>query len=248
MAHQINSKLNQPDVNSNVPATNGQSAGRIGVAHQHSNESVDLDNLFAFLSEVTPVNSNGGTNSNSSTVSTVSNNNSSSVMEELDNLVQDLDIELENVLQQEIEGLTLEKPAKTPVKMGVPTLPEPKTRPPPPPKNCTMGLSSSETTVETVPFAKPPVAPPNKLLLQQQQQQQLQHQQLQMQQMQPHPMHPQQPQPPHQHQPPMHPIQPNPMTHKRHEEPIYEAVIPRHELPVVPELPEPPLIHEHKLR
>lgn len=47
ITHQINNKLNQPpngDINSNV-------------AHQQSNESVDLDNLFAFLSEVTPNNS-----------------------------------------------------------------------------------------------------------------------------------------------------------------------------------------------
>lgn len=226
MAMQINSKLNQPDVNSNVTTINGQPMARIGVAHQQSNESVDLDNLFAFLSEVTPVNSNGGTNSNSnsSTVSTVSNNNSSSIMDELeetmDNLVQDLDIELENVLQQEIEGLTLDKPAKASAKMGVPTLPEPKTRPPPPPvKNCTMGLSPSESAVETVPFTKPPAAPVIHKVQQQP------------------PPQPQQHHPNHLHKQQL-----------RHEEPIYEAVIPRHELPVVPELPEPPLVHEHKLR
>lgn len=224
MAHQINSKLNQPDVNSNVTTVNGQSMARIGVAHQQSNESVDLDNLFAFLSEVTPVNSNGGTNSNSSTVS---NNNSSSIMDELeetmDKMTQDLDIELENVLQQEIEGLTLDKPAKAPAKMGVPTLPEPKTRPPPPPvKNCTMGLSPSESAVETVPFTKPPAAPVIHKVQQQQQQP-------------PQPL-PQQLQQNHHHKQLL-----------RHEEPIYEAVIPRHELPVVPELPEPPLV-VHKLR
>lgn len=237
MAHQINSKLNQPDVNSNVTMVNGQPMARIGVAHQQSNESVDLDNLFAFLSEVTPVNSNGGTNSNSSTVS---NNNSSSIMDELeetmDNLVQDLDIELENVLQQEIEGLTLDTPAKAPAKMGVPTLPEPKTRPPPPPvKNCTMGLSPSDSAVETVPFTKPPVVPVAHKVLQQQQQQQPP----------PQPHHHQNHQPNHvaNHVPNHHHKQ-----HAKHEEPIYEAVIPRHELPVVPELPEPPLVHEHKLR
>lgn len=46
ITHQINNKLNQTngDINSNV-------------THQQSNESVDLDNLFAFLSEVTPNNS-----------------------------------------------------------------------------------------------------------------------------------------------------------------------------------------------
>lgn len=217
MAHQINSKLqHQPagDVNSNMtPLANG--------VHRQSSESVDLDNLFAFLSEVNP--GGNGTNSNSNS-DNVSNNNSSLIMDDLeekmDNLVHDLDAELENVLQQEIEGLSLGKTGsksdsatstltRNSAKLGVPSLPEPTMKPPPPPKvkpnqasaaNCTMGLAN-ETSVETVPFSKPPQIPPankvNKV--------------------------------------------------NRLEEPIYEAVIPRQELSVVHEIPEPPS-HEHKLR
>lgn len=188
--------------------------------HRQSSESVDLDNLFAFLSEVTP--GANGTNSNSNS-DNVSNNNSSLIMDDLeekmDNLVNDLDAELENVLQQEIEGLNLDKNGanqgqqtgtltRNSAKMGVPTLPEPTMKPPPPPKvkpnkanpACTMGLAN-ESSVETVPFSKPPQVPV--------------------------------------------PVKPNKV--QRSEEPIYEAVIPRQELSVVPEIPEPPP-HDHKLR
>ncbi|XP_055618591.1 unconventional myosin heavy chain 6 isoform X1 [Toxorhynchites rutilus septentrionalis] len=121
-------------------------------AHQQSNESVDLDNLFAFLSEVQPTGN--------------SNAIIDEIGEKMDNLVEDLDVELESVIQQEIEGLTCErnnnvsgkgapplvngngpininsinnnnsstvvsnKPT-TPKPMGIPSLPEP-TMPPPP--------------------------------------------------------------------------------------------------------------------
>lgn len=67
--------------------------------HQLSNESVDLDNLFAFLSEVNP-----------------NSNNSSAIIDEIgekmNTLVEDLDMELESVIQQEIEGLAMERPPK----------------------------------------------------------------------------------------------------------------------------------------
>lgn len=219
MAHQINYKLSQPngDVNSNVTLPNGQIPHN-GAAHQQSNESVDLDNLFAFLSEVTP-NSN---HSNSSTVST--NNNSSSIMddieEKMDNLVQDLDIELENVLQQEIEGLALDQPTQSKnssAKMGVPSLPEPTMRPPPPPnvvngKNAPIKVSNKCSTQSEL-SKKAPIPPVKPQLI-----------------------------------PPI--VKSNKQI-ARHEEPIYEAVIPRQELPVVLEMPEPIINcqeNNHKLR
>jgi ABC-type phosphate transport system auxiliary subunit len=63
-----------------------------------TSESVDLDNLFAFLSEVTP----NGQNNNSNAII-------SEIGEKMNNLVDDLDVELESVIQQEIEGLTNER-------------------------------------------------------------------------------------------------------------------------------------------
>lgn len=200
IAHQINHKLSE-DVNRNVP-------------HQQSSESVDLDNLFAFLSEVTPNNSNSN---NSNTSSSSSNNgnesdnhknngnhNASSIIDDIEETFHDLDIELENVLQQEMEIMENERTNKCPpnAKMGVPSLPEPTTRPPPPPNvsklnsnsisnNSPMGLNVTDLSTEVIPLSKPPL---------------------------------------------------NPATiksSKRKEEPIYEAVIPRHELPPVVELPEP---------
>lgn len=220
MAQQINTKLSQAtnaaadkklvngDICNNLPG----STPLIGQTHQQSNESVDLDNLFAFLSEVTPNNSNSN-NSNNSTSSSV-NNNSSSVLDDIsgtmDNLVQDLDIELENVLQQEIEGLALEnQPTKPPhSKMGVPSLPEPTMRPPPPPTATKPKPQSSQSIPNGTSNTPKPVAnsmpPPS--------------------------------------------IKAN-VKRNQHEEPIYEAVIPREELPVVHELPEPHSIENgHKLR
>lgn len=203
IAHQINHKLNA-DVNSNV-------------AHQQSNESVDLDNLFAFLSEVTPNNSNSNNSNTSSSssnngneneiVKNNGNNNTSSIIDDIEEAFHDLDVELENVLQQEMEIMENERSNanKCPpmnAKMGVPTLPEPTTRPPPPPNvpktapnaisnNSPMGLNVVDLSTEVIPLSKPPQKPITV------------------------------------------------KTVKRKEEPIYEAVIPRHELPPVVELPEP---------
>lgn len=257
ITHQINHhKLNQAngDINSNV-------------AHQQSNESVDLDNLFAFLSEVTPNNSSSSnhrsqtadncrykrlrrfcfffsfaivrnklirivfvfffcvfdkpknsidntSNSNNSSSTVSINNNTSSIIDDIEETFHDLDVELENVLQQEMEGLAIDNERTTGTsgasnkgmanaKMGVPSLPEPTTRPPPPPStiysqsnqrdsnNSTMGLNCADLTTEVIPLNKPPQVPCNSKVA------------------------------------------------KRKEEPIYEAVIPRHELPSVAELPEP---------
>lgn len=188
MAQQINSKLSSTATPMETSLTNGH-APLVGTSHQHSNESVDLDNLFAFLSEVTPSNSN-------------TNTIIDDIGEKMDNLVQDLDVELENVIQQEIEGLAMEKPkapttnSKT-ATTGVPSLPEPTMPPPPPP----------------IENGLPPIPAP--------------------------------------------PPKPVPMSKRHIDEPIYEAVIPRDELPTVPEMPDglpppPPPAHHlengHKLR
>nr|XP_008195789.1 PREDICTED: myosin-I heavy chain [Tribolium castaneum] len=81
-------------------------------------ESVDLDNLFAFLSDVQPQNRNQIIDE---------------IGEKMDELVEDLDVELETVIQQELEGLALEQQQPTPPKLAMPTLPEPTGPPPPPP-------------------------------------------------------------------------------------------------------------------
>lgn len=203
IAHQINNKLNQSngDINSNV-------------AHQQSNESVDLDNLFAFLSEVTPNSNNSNSNNSNSnnSSSTVSiNNNTSSIIDDIEETFHDLDVELENVLQHEMEVLAIENERsnsnKCPpnAKMGIPSLPEPTTRPPPPPNSLqnaasvksnssTMGLNITDLSTEVIPLNKPPQIP----------------------------------------------ISVKTTKHtSRKEEPIYEAVIPRHELAPVAEIPEP---------
>lgn len=73
-------------------------------------ESVDLDNLFAFLSDVQPQNRNQIIDE---------------IGEKMSELVEDLDVELETVIQQELEGLAQEQAQPTPPKMGLPTLPEP---------------------------------------------------------------------------------------------------------------------------
>lgn len=54
-----------------------------------ASESVDLDNLFAFLSDVQPHSKNQIIDE---------------IGEKMDELVEDLDVELENVIQQELEG------------------------------------------------------------------------------------------------------------------------------------------------
>lgn len=89
---------------------------------KNNSESVDLDNLFAFLSEVTP----NGNNSNDII---------NEIGEKMNHLVEDLDVELESVIQQEIEGLTNEKnlakthAAQNQVKQPPPTPQKPQTLP-----------------------------------------------------------------------------------------------------------------------
>lgn len=91
MAEQINSKFSaQHQQNQRKPDSMSN-----GI--KSNSESVDLDNLFAFLSEVTP------------TVVQNSNAIISEIGETMNHLVEDLDVELESVIQQEIEGLTNER-------------------------------------------------------------------------------------------------------------------------------------------
>lgn len=59
---------------------------------ENATESVDLDNLFAFLSDVGPQ-TNGRTNI------------IDEIGEKMNELVEDLDVELETVIQQELEGI-----------------------------------------------------------------------------------------------------------------------------------------------
>ncbi|KAG7202639.1 hypothetical protein KM043_009818 [Ampulex compressa] len=96
-------------------------------------QSVDLDNLFSFLSDVQ---------------STKSNQIIEEIGEQMDELVEDLDVELETVIQQEMElNSKTESKLATPDgqesnaqqrmgscgKLGQPSLPEPTEPPPPPP-------------------------------------------------------------------------------------------------------------------
>ena len=90
MAEQINSKFSAQQ------QQNQRKSEIFPNGIKSSNESVDLDNLFAFLSEVTP----NGPNSNAII---------NEIGEKMNHLVEDLDVELESVIQQEIEGLTNEK-------------------------------------------------------------------------------------------------------------------------------------------
>ncbi|XP_014299104.1 myosin-I heavy chain isoform X1 [Microplitis demolitor] len=108
-------------------------------------QSVDLDNLFSFLSDVQ---------------STKSNQIIEEIGERMDELVEDLDAELESVIQMEMEMIAKseskmsnlnspdDKHNGTPSagKLGHPSLPEPTEPPPPPPlPHTTNGDSSSET-------------------------------------------------------------------------------------------------------
>ena len=97
-------------------------------------EAVDLDNLFAFLSDVQP-------NSRNQIIDEIG--------EKMDELVEDLDVELETVIQQELEGLAHEQQQQPPAppKMGLPSLPEPTEPPPPPPQGNTV-ISEPSTPTE----------------------------------------------------------------------------------------------------
>ncbi|XP_034937659.1 myosin-I heavy chain isoform X2 [Chelonus insularis] len=114
-------------------------------------QSVDLDNLFSFLSDVQ---------------STKSNQIIEEIGERMDELVEDLDAELENVLQMEIEMIAksdskmanLNSPdgnhqqrngSANTGKMGQPSLPEPTEPPPPPPPPLPHATTNGDSTTET---------------------------------------------------------------------------------------------------
>lgn len=114
MAEQINSKFNQTDEEDKL--TNKDVTG----TSQPNNDSVDLDNLFAFLSEVTP---------NSSANPLIDD-----ISEKMDSLVQDLDNEIEQrKLMEKESNEEFKKLTNTRCNKGIPTLPEPTMPPPPPP-------------------------------------------------------------------------------------------------------------------
>ncbi|CAK9822430.1 Unconventional myosin-X [Anthophora retusa] len=125
-------------------------------------QSVDLDNLFSFLSDVQ---------------STKGNQIIEEIGEQMDGLVEDLDVELETVIQQELEmNSKVESKANTPNgqeapsllqqtpqqqripcpttgKLGQPSLPEPTEPPPPPPPpapSLTMNGDSSTDNGEPI--------------------------------------------------------------------------------------------------
>ncbi|XP_068085062.1 myosin-VIIa [Anabrus simplex] len=114
-----------------------------------SGDAVDLDNLFAFLSDVQPSR----------------NQIIDEIGERMNELVEDLDVELETVIQLENEGLG-QHPAVPPCSLdlqpppvrnlGLPSLPEPTEPPPPPPPVdgvpplVSSPLTSSEPIYESV--------------------------------------------------------------------------------------------------
>ncbi|KAB0803532.1 hypothetical protein PPYR_00502 [Photinus pyralis] len=98
---------------------------------EQTTEAVDLDNLFAFLSDVQPSR----------------NQIIDEIGEKMDELVEDLDVELETVIQQELEGLAQEQQQQQLApKLGPPTLPEP-TEPPPPPPSTEVPIVQEKTDV-----------------------------------------------------------------------------------------------------
>jgi hypothetical protein len=120
MAEQFNSKMASNNSHNNSNNNNSSAASEV--------QSVDLDNLFSFLSDVQ---------------STKSNPIIEEIGEKMNELVENLDMELESVIQQELE-MNLTVDMKSPIvedtekslincqKKG-PSLPEPIEPPPPPP-------------------------------------------------------------------------------------------------------------------
>lgn len=114
-------------------------------------QSVDLDNLFSFLSDVQ---------------STKSNQIIDEIGEQMDELVEDLDVELETVIQQEMElGLNNiqddrnqggansadreTQQQRTAAKLGQPSLPEPTEPPPPPPLPLPIPMALDDDSTST---------------------------------------------------------------------------------------------------
>ncbi|XP_062560255.1 unconventional myosin heavy chain 6 [Armigeres subalbatus] len=244
MAEQINSKLHSQQQqhaannnnnnnninNNNIPgkdallngnASSGTASPAVSLAassaanhaHQQSNESVDLDNLFAFLSEVQP----NGANSNAII---------DEIGEKMDNLVEDLDVELESVIQQEIEGLTSERNNNVNSRGGGP--------PPPPMVNgiATNGINNNNNNVimNNKPTTPKPMGVPSL----------------------PEPTMPPPPIPTENNNSSLPNSMPIPSALDQHhihrkEEPIYEAVIHLKELPPPPEAPDKvPPVPQHQ--
>lgn len=128
MAEQINSKFNHTD-------EENKSNNKDLSSSSQNNDSVDLDNLFAFLSEVTP---------NSS-----SNPLIDDISDKMDILVNDLDNEIGKSLEKDSDEEST-KVIHSWSNKGIPTLPEPTMPPPPPPSdynssNADINISVSKT-------------------------------------------------------------------------------------------------------
>lgn len=109
------------------------------MSSDHVGESVDLDNLFAFLSEMQP-------GSRHNIIEEISSH--------MDDLVEDLDVELESVIQQELEGLNGVPPNGLDTRLRKqPSLPEPTMPPPPVPIATVNGNGTKTPTVNTIEVA-----------------------------------------------------------------------------------------------
>ncbi|XP_024082673.1 unconventional myosin-VIIa [Cimex lectularius] len=129
IAGQINPKLNEP-----------------------TGDSVDLDNLFAFLSDVQQSGKNCIIDE---------------IGQKMNELVSDLDVELETVIQQELEGLNMDSSSSRTKVLKPPSLPEPTEPPPPPPAHNKQGNEPIYECVRPREDNSPPPlpTPPHKIHL-----------------------------------------------------------------------------------
>ncbi|KAJ8673469.1 hypothetical protein QAD02_004731 [Eretmocerus hayati] len=147
MAEQYNSKMaNHINNNTNNSNNNGQNG--IGSDNQPAS-TIDLDNLFSFLSDAQ---------------STKSNQIIEEIGEKMNELVEDLDVELESVIQAELEKNAKLKPLSNYEDKSLvngqqhkkgPSLPEPTEPPPPPPPP--PQFANGDVMVEEVRKRKEPI-------------------------------------------------------------------------------------------
>ncbi|KAK6638774.1 hypothetical protein RUM43_007042 [Polyplax serrata] len=178
---ELESKQFRDSIGADSGATQEQIAALSQIAEQinpklmstdHCGDSVDLDNLFSFLSDMQP-------GSRHNIIEEISSH--------MEDLVEDLDVELETVIQQELEGLNNEMNNVEVRLRKHPMLPEPSMPPPPPPtvngngtkantkstttKNSTAGQKTGNEPIyesvlpreETNPSPPPLPTPPHKL-------------------------------------------------------------------------------------
>ncbi|XP_037950107.1 myosin-VIIa isoform X2 [Teleopsis dalmanni] len=133
MAEQISTGIPKTNLSKNSFFQNGNGTqfATDSDHNQYNNESVELDNLFAFLSDITP-------NSAVNPLLEEINN-------KMDSLVQDLDDEIENSgysnnVDHDAEGENLFNNISN---KGIPSLPEPTVPPPPPPTENSKHVSNT---------------------------------------------------------------------------------------------------------